>query len=50
MIGAPTPNIVSRNLIPEEVYYPGTEPVYEFKKGGILKASNGSGSLGKEFK
>jgi hypothetical protein len=46
------PNIASHNLIPEEVYYPGTEPVYEFKKGGILKAktgTSGAGSLGRNI-
>jgi hypothetical protein len=37
-----TPNITSPTQIPEEVYYPGTEPVYEFKKGGVLKAERGA--------
>lgn len=35
------PNITSPTILPEEVYYPGTEPVYEFKKGGVLKAQRG---------
>lgn len=36
------PNITSPTILPEERYYPGTEPVYEFKKGGVLKAQRGT--------